>query len=117
MTEETQNSKTRKFIAYWDCLGFETLFDIGAWERRALLDRIAGRKSPLLIPVNIKLMLLRAQANPQRFPEVWIFDAIEDFTEEELWEIARTEPQVLADSIRNVGKCLYKQPKQKGVIE
>ena len=116
MTEETITSKTRKFVAYWDCLGFETFVDISPWERRVLMDKIAG-KTPNPMPVNIKLMLLRAQANPQRSPEIWIFDAIEDFTEDDLWEIARSEPQVLADSIRNVGKCLYKQPKQKGVIE
>ena len=115
MTEQTQTSKTRTYIAYWDCLGFEAIVDVSKWERESLMNRIAGKElSPP--PVNLKLLLLRAQANPQRFPEVWTFNTVDEFKQEDLWEIAKSEPQVLVDSIRNLGKCLYKSQKHENAV-
>ena len=58
--------------------------------------------------------ILRAQANPQRFPEIWAFES--EMTQIELKEIAEESPQVLADGIRRCGQNVFKTHKPESVI-
>lgn len=58
--------------------------------------------------------IMRAMANPQRFPEIWAFDS--DIDQETLEEAARENPQHLANLIREKGQEIYRTPKQKTVI-
>lgn len=109
-------TKERKFIAFWDCLGFECIADVTSWERGALLDTIAGKELKPA-PVNLHAMMMRARFNPQRSPEIWVFSTVDSITESELIEIAKDDPQHLVDLIRERGTCLYDSPKQKVVIE
>jgi hypothetical protein len=99
-------SKSRVFICYWDCNGFEVIADMTSWERQCLLDTIAGKELSAP-PVNIKTMTLRAKFNPQRNPEIWTFNTEDDLDEDALWSYAETNPQELADMIRNRGEKLY----------
>jgi hypothetical protein len=108
--------KERKFIAFWDCLGFECIVDCTSWERNALLNTIAGKELEPA-PVNLHAMTMRARFNPQRSPEIWSFNTDESITEADLKEIANDDPQRLVDLIRERGTCLYDSPKQKAVIE
>lgn len=103
-------SKTRVFVCYWDCNGFETIVDCTNWERQCLIDTIAG-KSLKPAPVNINALMMRARFNPQRNPEVWTFNTTEDLDEETLWEYATQNPQALVDMIREKGKRLYGKDK------
>lgn len=97
---------SKVFICYWDCNGFEVIKDMSSWERQCLLDTISGNalSTP---PVNLKMLMLRAQFNPQRHPEVWTFNSDEDLDEESLWEYAESDPQVLVNLIRAKGKKIY----------
>lgn len=99
-------SKSRVFICMWDENGFEVLKDCSSWERESLLNTIAGKKlsNP---PVNLQAMTMRARFNPQRAYEIWTFNTVEDFDEESLWSYANENPQALVDMIREHGKRLY----------
>ena len=109
--------KHNLFITMWDTLGFECIVDITSYERAKLLHIIKGEESELRAPVNFYHLLMRAKANPQRFPEIWSFAATEDITHEALIEISKDDPQMLVDMIRNLGNNLYTAPKQKAVIQ
>lgn len=108
-------TKERKFVAYWDCLGFEAIVDCTSWERHALLNQIAGKELEPA-PINLHAMTLRARYNPQRGPEIWVFTTTEGITEDELKEIAQENPQYLVDLIREKGTCLYRSIADKRVI-
>jgi hypothetical protein len=108
-------TKERKFIAYWDCLGFECIIDCTSWERNSLLNTIAGKEIKPA-PVNLHAMTLRARFNPQRSPEIWVFSTVDNITETELNQIAQDTPQHLVDLIRERGTCLYHSEPQKQVI-
>lgn len=94
----------------WDENGFECIVDCTSWERQSLLNTIAGKElTPA--PVNLQAMCMRARFNPQRNPEIWTFNTVEEFDEKMLWEIAQENPQALVDMIRDRGKKLYGDPK------
>jgi hypothetical protein len=107
-------TKERKFLAYWDCLGFECIWDITKYERQALLATL--KNTTVENPVNLNAMMLRARYNPQRSPEIWLFTATDTITQEELMEVAKDNPQYLVDLIRERGTSLYCSTPQKQVI-
>ena len=107
----------KQFITMWDTLGFECIVDITSYERTKLLHVIKGEDSELKPPVSVYHLLIRAKANPQRFPEIWTFTTTEDITEESLLEISKDDPQMLVDMIRDLGHNLYTAPKQEAVIQ
>mgnify|MGYP003660874413 FL=1 len=109
--------KQKQFITMWDTLGFECIVDITSYERAKLLHVIKGEDSELKPPVSVYHLLIRAKANPQRFPEIWTFTTTEDITEESLLEISKDDPQMLVDMIRDLGHNLYTAPKQEAVIQ
>ena len=109
--------KQKQFITMWDTLGFECIVDITSYERTKLLHVIKGEDSELKPPVSVYHLLIRAKANPQRFPEIWTFTTTEDITEESLLEISKDDPQMLVDMIRDLGHNLYTAPKQEAVIQ
>lgn len=107
----------KQFITMWDTLGFECIVDITSYERTKLLHVIKGEDSELKPPVSVYHLLIRAKANPQRFPEIWTFTTTGDITEESLLEISKDDPQMLVDMIRDLGHNLYTAPKQEAVIQ
>lgn len=100
------------YMAYFDTLGFEWIFDISDYEKKKFWAALKGdTKVDMPIP---RYAILRAQANPQRFPEIWAFES--DISKDELEEYARDNPQVLADAIRNCGQNVFKTHKPETVI-
>lgn len=95
--------KNHQFIAYFDNLGFECIVDITSAERQQLMQTIKGEN--LTPAFNINAMVLRARFNPQRFPEIWIFESEVDETT--LRTLAEEQPQQMADMIRLHGRPLF----------
>ena len=108
--------KQKQFITMWDTLGFECIVDMTSYERAKLLHVIKGEETELVAPVNFYHLLMRAKANPQRFPEIWSFTTTDDITHEALIEISKDDPQMLVDMIRSLGDNLYTTPKQKEAV-
>ena len=107
MTADT----SQLYLAYFDTLGFECILNLSGHEKRAMWA-VLGDKEPEKLPVH--MMIMRAKANPQRFPEIWTFWSCID--QKELLKYAQDEPQALADSIRRLGQQVFVTAKEKVVI-
>ena len=99
-------------MCYFDSLGFEWIFNVTAYERKKVMAYLKGEKTvELPIP---RHAILRARANPQRFPEIWAFES--DMEQEDLELIAKDSPQVLVDAIRKCGQNVFKTHRDESVI-
>ena len=100
------------YMCYFDSLGFEWIFSVSDYEKKKTMAYLKGEtKVDLPIP---RHAILRARANPQRFPEIWAFES--EMTQIELEEIAEESPQVLATAIRKCGRNVFKTNKEESVI-
>lgn len=100
------------YVAYFDSLGFEFIYNMTNYEHEKLLAILSGKDS---VGVSYPhYAILRAQANPQRFPEIWAFES--DIDQETLEIYARETPQQLADLIRKNGQSIYCTPRSEAVI-
>jgi tRNA(Ser,Leu) C12 N-acetylase TAN1 len=100
------------YVCYFDSLGFEWIFNVTAYERKKTMAYLKGEgKIDLPIP---RYAILRAQANPQRFPEIWAFES--DMDQEDLEMVAKDSPQVLVDAIRKCGQNIFKTYRSESVI-
>ena len=100
------------YMCYFDTVGFEWIFNVTEYDKKkmwAVLKGDVGVEFP--IP---RHAVLRARANPQRFPEIWAFES--EMTQNELEEIAEESPQVLADAVRRCGQNVFKTHKPETVI-
>lgn len=102
----------RVFIAYFDCLGFECILDASAHEHKAIFSVLKDERHPRL---PLPEMIMRAKFNPQRSPEIWMFNSTIDL--DDLKAYAQEEPQFLANLIREKGEPLYTTIKERKVIE
>ena len=100
------------YMCYFDCIGFEWIFDVSEYEKKKFWAVLKGdEKVDFPIP---RHAILRARANPQRFPEIWAFES--EMTQIELEEIAEESPQVLVDAVRRCGQNVFKTYKPESVI-
>ena len=100
------------YVCYFDSLGFEWIFNVTDYEKKKVMAYLKGEKKvDLPIP---RYAIVRAQANPQRFPEIWAFES--DMDQEDLEVIAHESPQVLVDAIRNCGQNIFKTHRDESVI-
>ncbi len=100
------------YIAYWDSLGFECIIDLTSQDKKAMWASLANKPAPEKLPVG--LLIMRAKANPQRFPEIWTFQSEVDI--ESLRQYSIDSPQALADSIRENGTEVFVTKKEKEII-
>lgn len=106
-----EQDKSQCYVAYFDCLGFECILNATSHDKKKIWAALQD-KSHERFPLN--QMILRAQANPQRSPEIWSFWSEIDLAT--LKEYAQECPQELANLIREKGNPLYKAVKDKQVI-
>ena len=102
------------YLAYFDTLGFEYIFNLTEYEQKKMWAILAEDKTfntRTNLPVH---SVLRARANPQRFPEIWKFNS--EIPYEELKELSETNPQVLVNAIREGGEAVFITHKEKNVI-
>ena len=96
--------KSGRFAIMWDCNGLEVLERLPdpADTTFALLK---GTKPPEY--PNIMHWRLRAQANPQRHYEIYVFDVVAGITKDDIVEMFEASPQTAADTIRRIGTVFY----------
>lgn len=103
-------------MAVWDMYGLESLHDVGKakqeikeWEKKKIWYTLKGETVPKkpsmdsMIP--LQALLLRAQANTQRCYEIYEFTT--EMTYNQVKSYFEESPQVMADTIRNVGYKVY----------
>ena len=91
----------------WDCNGLEAVASIRNFEQAKMWAILEGRAPNDVQPPNVMLWRLRAQANPQRNYEIYIMDAEEGVTVEDIQEAFRASPQTMADTVRRLGHEFY----------
>jgi hypothetical protein len=95
-----------QFVAVWDCTGLEYVCDVTEKQGQQVWNRISGRGADPRIP-NLMHLRLRAQANQHRHYEIYLFEANEGITEQDIINMFENAPQQAADTIRNLGHCYY----------
>jgi hypothetical protein len=100
------------YIAYWDTLGFECIIDLTDHDKKAMWAELKGEESRRLPAVG--LLIMRAKANSQRFPEIWTFQS--ELDETALTKYSIEYPQELADVIREHGTKVFVTHREKEVI-
>lgn len=101
------------FIAMWDHLGLECIFDAKAafhelenWEKLKVISILKEERQPIKPQgIPLQMMILRARMNSQRNYEIYEF--ITGMEMDEVKQLFKTSPQIIVDSIRNVGHCIY----------
>lgn len=100
------------YLAYFDSLGFESIIDLTDLDKKATWSILKGEK-PGGYEV-LPYLVLRAKANPQRFPEIYSFWT--DLDIETLRQYTSDSPQEFADLLREKGNPVFVTPKQKELI-
>ena len=104
--------KINAYMAYWDTLGFEWIVNVSEYEKQKFWATLKGdTKVDMPIP---RYAIIRARANPQRFPEIWAFES--ELSLKELLEFSREHPQALATAVRNCGQNVFKTQRDEEVI-
>lgn len=103
---------SKLYIAYFDSLGFECVLDLHDMDKKAMWGALQG-KEPQRLPVGH--LIMRAKANPQRFPEIWTFHSELDKTT--ILQYTTDMPQALADAIRENGNPVFVTKREKEVIK
>jgi len=96
--------KHNRFAVMWDCNGLEAVEQVPdpAETTFALLKGVEPPNPP-----NIMHWRLRAQANPQRHYEIYVFETVKGITAEHIREMFEASPQHAADTIRGIGTQFY----------
>ncbi len=96
----------RYFIVSWDCHGVEFFKEITEhhpdnWARANLFDSIKnGAVIEKQLGFNLTALKLRAQYNPQRNYEIYVFTSEDNIAAAEIEEWFTLDPQVFADWVR-----------------
>lgn len=104
-----------QFLVVWDCTGLEYVADITEDEQRRMWSKLQGKDSPGHSYANPNHLILRARYNPQRHYEIYTFNAVEGITKNDIQEMFEGNPQMAADTIRKVGRCIYSDRAQQEV--
>lgn len=105
-----------KWIVMFDRLGVDMLVPCDEIMSRDALLWLGGQEFRSELHQHLNIAKLRAQSNPQRYPEIWVYDCQEDYSPEQMRKMWQNLPQGMADLVRKRGNCLYKTPREKDLI-
>jgi len=105
-----------QFLIMWCNEGLECCIDITADEQRRMWQQLKGEPvSEKAIP-NLNHIMLRARVNSQRHYEIYICEATDGITAEDIREMFEASPQSAADTIRRLGHCMHSDQAQKNRV-
>ncbi len=97
--------KNNRFVVMWDCNGLEAVEQLPD-PAETTFSLLKGTEPPKP-QFNIMHWRLRAQFNPQRHYEIYVFDTVKGITAEDIREMFEASPQHAADTIRRIGTVFY----------
>jgi hypothetical protein len=109
-----RKNKTKHYLAMWDMLGLECLFDVDThmkeyneWEKLKVVAILKESTTHPLKPTGIPLqmLILRAKFNSQRAYEIYEFNSTLAY--DELKTAFEVDPQPVVKWIRENGKKVY----------
>lgn len=107
---------SQKWVVLFDCKGVDVLIPCDSMMAEEVMEWMSGKKFKSALSHHVSMAIIRAQANPQRFPEVWVYDTQDDLSTEMMRQMWEESPQGLADLVRKSGSCLFKSLREKSVI-
>jgi hypothetical protein len=100
-------SKTKRWLAMWDCYGLEYLYNLSEFEESQTWSVLMEQESSIEPPTDIRNLILRAQFNTQRNYEIYVFEADSIIDKQSLKQQFENSPQQIVDLIRNQGFKIY----------
>ena len=105
--------KTKHYLAMWDMLGLECLFDVNyhmnkhnEWDKQKIISILKEERIPDHPPsIPLQMLILRARVNSQRAYEIYEFNSTMGYNE--LKEAFNDDPQPIVEWIRENGKKVY----------
>jgi hypothetical protein len=94
-----------QFVIVWDCNGLEYIEDLTEIEHNITWSALQGKTAKPM--PNLNHLTLRARYNSQRHYEIYIIEATEGITKDDIAIMFEENPQQAADTIRRLGKKLY----------
>lgn len=97
----------KKYLVSFDSLGVEAIIDLTELDEQFIFDKL--HNSDATSPINslISRIILRAQFNPQRNPEVWIIDVNDDVAYKDVVSISKDTPREFTDFTRKNGLNIF----------
>lgn len=97
---------SHQFVVMWDCQGLEYVEDITAIQKNQVWSRLRGESDTVRLP-NLNHLKLRAQYNMQRHYEIYLVEATDGITADDIRDMFEANPQTAADTIRKLGHCYH----------
>ena len=95
-----------QFVVMWDNTGLEFVGDWTDYSQDKMWATLQGKKSEKTF-VNLMHLELRARYNSQRHYEIYIVNAVEGITADDIREMFDADPQSAANLIRERGHKFY----------
>jgi hypothetical protein len=95
-----------QFVVMWDNTGLEFVGNYTEYAQDRMWSTLQGKKSEKTF-VNLMHLELRARYNTQRHYEIYLVNATEGITADDIREMFRRNPQTAADIIRERGYKYY----------
>lgn len=101
------------FALMWDCNGLEAVVNVSDINKKRMWATLKGEDTSR-IPFEPNLMhwQLRAQFNPQRHYEIYILEATDGITTDDIVSAFEASPQTMADTVRRIGHRFYSDRRQ-----
>ena len=109
----SKKKKAKHYLAMWDMLGLECLFDVdyhmdryNEWQKQKIVSILKEERIPdQPIGIPLQMLILRARTNSQRAYEIYEFNSTLKY--DELKEAFNDNPQPIVEWIRENGKKVY----------
>ena len=101
-----QKNKERAFIVMWCCEGLEWVEDVTNHDEKIMWSMLKGEEARSISPA-LRMAVLRARYNPQRFYEIYSITAVDGIKKSDIIEMFHTNPQTAAEIIREKGYKIY----------
>jgi hypothetical protein len=95
-----------QFVVMWDNTGLEFVADYTDYAQDQMWATLQGKKSKRTF-VNLMHLELRARSNTQRHYEIYLVNATEGITADDIRDMFDRDPQTAADIIRERGHRYY----------
>jgi len=105
-----------QFVVMWDNTGLEFVGDWTEYSQDRMWSTLQG-KQPTKTFVNPMHLQLRARYNSQRHYEIYLINATEGITADDIRDMFDRDPQTAADLIRERGYCYYSDRGATGKIK
>ena len=95
-----------QFVVMWDNQGLEFVGNWTEYSQDKMWSELQDKKPAKTFP-SLMHLELRARYNTQRHYEIYLINAVEGITAEDIKDMFRNDPQAAADTIRELGHKYY----------